>query len=290
MQQRRPLGGHPKALAQSWLTPRRSARVVPVPNGSDTPKRGRSGWRKLLPDNPWAIIGPIIVALTVAGVTAVVTGLFSSEPAGELQGFDPLVANPTVNYDGVANPSNPALTASRQTEDSKPRIEVRLQNTGNRRSVLTSAILTVRKEVVVRPSSLGAGLLLSTTYDVRLPNRAAEGQTVEIPIDQQLAADEADRFAFNLGLEDPGKDFGLSAGVPARCCRSPRQQRQAGRPRTSPRRPSRAPRRPEYTSPGDFVNPEEACAKDTLNKLRQVQQLDGVRSPELQSLLAAASA
>ena len=259
------------------------------PNGSGTPKRGRSGWRKLLPDNPWAIIGPIIVALTVAGVTAVVTGLFSSEPAGELQGFDPVVANPTVNYEGVADPSNPALTASRQTEDSKPRIEVRLQNTGNRRSVLTSAILTVRKEVVVTPCGLGAGLLLSTTYDVRLPNRAAEGQTVEIPIDQQLAPDEADRFAFNLGLEDPAKDFGLTLVYQLDVAvRHDNKDKPVDLGRVLVALPGSPP--PEYTLPGDFVNPEEACAKDTLNKLRQVQQLDGVRSPELQSLLAAASA
>ncbi len=110
----------------------------------------------------------------------------------------------------MPDPSNPALTASRQTGDSKPRIEVRLQSTGNRRSVLTSALLTVRKEVVVEPCGLGAGLVLSGTYDIHLPNRAVEDQGVEVPIDQQLGPDEADRFAFNLGLEGPAKDFGLT--------------------------------------------------------------------------------
>ena len=78
------------------------------PDGSGTQKQGRSGWRKFLRQSV-GIIGPIIIALTVAGVTAAVTGLTSSEPAGELQGFDPVVANPTVNYEDVPDPSNPAL-------------------------------------------------------------------------------------------------------------------------------------------------------------------------------------
>jgi hypothetical protein len=262
------------------------------PEGSGTPERGRSGWRKLLPDNPWAIIGPIIAALTVAGVTAAVTGLFSSEPAGELQGFDPVVANPAVNYEGVPDPSNPALTASRQTDDSKPRIEIRLQNIGNRRSVLTSAILTVRREVVVAPCGLGAGLLVSATYDVLLPNRAAEGHTVEVPIDQQLGPDEADRFAFNLGLEDPAKDFGLilvyQLDVAARHDNSDTPV-DLGRvvvalPGTLP------PDTLDYMRQQLSTNPEEPCAQDYLNQVGQVSQLDGVRSPELESLLATARA
>ncbi len=36
----------------------------------------------------------------------------------------------------------------------------------------------------------------STRYDVTLPDRA--GAAVEVPIDQQLGPDEADRFAFRL--------------------------------------------------------------------------------------------
>ena len=200
-----------------------------------------------------------------------------------------MVANPTINYEGLPDPSDPANTASRQTEDSKPRIEVRLQNTGNRRSVLTSAILTVRKEVVVTPCGLGAGLLLSTTYDVRLPNRAAEGQTVEIPIDQQLGPDEADRFAFNLGLEDPAKDFGLTLVYQLDVAvRHDNSDKPVDLGRVVVALPGSPP--PEYTLPAEFLSAEEPCEKDVLNKLGQVQQLDGVRSPELQSLLAAASA
>jgi hypothetical protein len=262
------------------------------PDGSGTPKRGRSGWRKLLPDNPWAIIGPIIAALTVAGVTAVVTGITSSEPAGELQGFDPVVANPAVNYEGVPDPSNPALTASRQTDDSKPRIEVRLQNIGNRRSVLTSAILTVRREVVVAPCGLGAGLLVSATYDVLLPNRAAEGQAIEVPINQQLGPDEADRFTFNLGLEDPAKDFGLTLvyqlDIAVRHDNSDKPVDLGRVVVALPGTPR--PDTLDYMLQGLSINPEEACVQDFFNKLGQVSQLDGVRSPELESLLAAARA
>lgn len=259
------------------------------PDGLGTHKRARSGWRKLLPDNPWAIIGPIIAALTVAGVTAAVKVLTSSEPAGELQGFEPVVANPINKYKGVPAPSNPALTASRQTDDSKPRIEVRLQNTGNRRSVLTSAILTVRKEVTVTPCGLGAGLVVSATYDVLLPNRAVEGQTVEVPINQQLGPDEADRFAFSLGLEDPAKDFGrtlvyqLDVAV-----RHDNSDKPVDLGRVVVALPGTPP--PQYTLPQDIANPQQKCEKDVLDKLRQVQQLDGVRSPELQNLLAAAQA
>jgi len=257
-------------------------------NAGSSERKG-TGWRRFLPENPWVVIGPIVVALTIAGVTAGVKALTAKEPQSELQAFDPVVENPTGSYEGVPDPSDPTQTASRPTDASKARIEVRLQNNGNRRSVLTSAILTVRKQVVVTPCGLGAGLAVSATYDVVLPRRPADGQTVEVPIDQQLGPDEADRFVFSVGAEFAGGvDLGLvliyQLDVAIRHDGSEKPT-DVGRVVVAlPGSP------PDFVLPRDISSPQPGCEQDSLNEFREAAQLDGVRSPQLQRILASAQA
>lgn len=253
------------------------------------PKQKRSGWRKLLPENVWPVlIGPIVVALTIAGVLALVKTLTSKEPEPELQGLDPVVHNGPATFESVPAPSDPKLSASRQSDESKARIEIRLKNNGDRSATLTSAVFTIRKQIVVTPCGLGAGLAVSASYDVILPRRAEQGEAVEVPINQQIGPDEADRFVFRVGPEFSERDLGLTliyqldVAVEHDGSDEPAEVGQAlvafpGSPE---------PERIKYTLPQGLDNPPPECAQDTLNKLREAAQLDGVRSPEFQSILA----
>src|SRR3954452_20226374 len=165
----------------------------------DRERPARHGWRRLLPPNPWQLlIAPIIVGAVAAGIS-VLTREHEPEKRVALKGLPPVVINPEEQLESappVRTGHQRGVRPGRQTESSKPRIEVRLHNTGTRRAVLTSAVFTVRRRSVFEPCGSGAGLLVSTRYDVTLPDRA--GASVEVPIDQQLGPDEADRFSFRL--------------------------------------------------------------------------------------------
>ena len=115
-----------------------------------------------------------------------------------LEALPPVVQNGEMESDAI--PAANDLTASRQTDASKPRVEVRLHNTGTRRSVLTSARFTITDFARITPCGLGAGLVASARYDVVLPIAPRPGQVLETPINQQLGPDEADRFVFRLGV------------------------------------------------------------------------------------------
>jgi hypothetical protein len=165
----------------------------------DRERPARQGWRRLLPPNPWQLlIAPIIVGAVAAGV-GVLTREDEPEKRVALKGLPPVVINPAEQVEPgapIESGRQKGVRPGRQTEASKPRIEIRLHNTGTRRAVLTSAVFTVRRRSVFHPCGEGSGLLVSTRYDVTLPDR--EGASVEVPIDQQLGPDEADRFAFRV--------------------------------------------------------------------------------------------
>jgi hypothetical protein len=252
-------------------------------------EKKRSGWRKLLPENVWAVvIGPIVVGLTIAGVIALVNSLTSKEPEPELQGLDPVVHNGIAKF-RYSNPATPTLGTSHQTDESKARIEIRLKNNGDQRTYLTSAIFTVRKQIVITPCGLGAGVPISGSYEVVLPRRSAPGEKVEVPIDQQIGPDEADRFVFRVGPELSERDLGLTLVYQLDIAvRHDGSDEPAGVGQAVIALPG-SPR--DFILPSDIVGrPPTGCAQDTLNKLREAAQLDGVRSPEFQSVLASAEA
>jgi hypothetical protein len=162
----------------------------------------RTGLRRFLPRDPWQVlIGPLILLVAGAGITALMSGGGEDKPAPKrplLEALPPVVQNGELESDAI--PAGENLTASRQTDASKPRVEVRLHNTGTRRSVLTSARFTITDFARITPCGLGAGLVVSASYDVVLPVGPRPGQVLETSINQQLAPDQADRFVFRLGL------------------------------------------------------------------------------------------
>src|SRR3954447_17297263 len=165
----------------------------------DGERSARRGWKRLLPPNPWQLlIAPIIVGAVIAGI-GVHTREDEPKKTVSLKGLPPVVINPQEQTESgapVKSGADKGIRPSRQTEASKPRIEIRLHNTGTRRAVLTAAVFTVRRLALFEPCGRGAGLLVSSRYDVTLPDHA--GASAEVPIDQQLGPDEADRFSFRL--------------------------------------------------------------------------------------------
>lgn len=163
---------------------------------ADTP---RAGWKRLLPRDPWQIIiGPIIVLLVGAGITVLTTRGKGASRNTKLQTLPPIVDNPLLKYRNFVLSSGPnkGWSAAQQTEASKARIEIRLHNLGAQRSVLTSAKFTIERLAIIRPCGQGASLPVTGRYDVSLPEQA--GPTVEVPIDQQIGPDQADRFTFRI--------------------------------------------------------------------------------------------
>lgn len=165
----------------------------------------RRGLKRLLPRDPWqVVIGPLILLIAGAGVTAVVSG-GDDEPEPEpkrpvVEGLAPVVRNGP--FEGAAVQVGSGQPATGHVDASKPRIEVRVHNTGTRRAVLTSARFTITDYARIVPCGLGAGLVASARYDIVLPVDPRLGQAVEIPINQQLGPDQADRFVFRVGLGD----------------------------------------------------------------------------------------
>lgn len=172
-------------------------------SGERTGDSERRGIKRFLPRDPWQVlIGPLILLIAGAGVTALMSG-GSDDPEPEpkrpvLEGLPPVVRNGA--FEGELVQVGSGETATEHVDASKPRIEVRVHNTGTRRAVLTSARFTIADYARIVPCGLGAGLLASARYDVILPVDPRQGQAVEVPINQQLGPDQADRFVFRVGL------------------------------------------------------------------------------------------
>jgi hypothetical protein len=111
--------------------------------------------------------------------------------------------------DGPYGRDGSQWNAVRQSDQSKARIKLYLHNKGDRRSVITGAIFTLRKFVAVPPCGVGAGIMVSASYDVELPRDLAEGQTVEVPMKQQVGPDETDGVERRVGREFADEDMGL---------------------------------------------------------------------------------
>lgn len=155
----------------------------------------RGKWRELSFEKQLSILlAPLLVALVSGLIIPRVNELFTREPESHLEVVDLVVHNRVAKYRFVESRGDV------QTKDSVPSIEVILHNTGNRRSVVTRAAFTIHNLVNIEPCySRRSDLTISSSYDIELPTRPRIGQTIEIPVSQQLGADEADRFAFRLG-------------------------------------------------------------------------------------------
>lgn len=98
---------------------------------------------------------------------------------------------------------------TREGDLHKPTLmEITIHNTGGARAVISRVILTARDDVTIidKCTTEGAGgLPVSGTYDLQLPRIVSAGQEFQVPISQQAAADEADRFALRVQIADAKK-------------------------------------------------------------------------------------
>jgi hypothetical protein len=233
--------------------------------------------------NVWAIVGAVVASVTAAAVIGAWKKLTSKTPRAELQPLDAVVHNGEYVGESVPDPSDPEWEATRQTEASKARIEIRLKNVGERRSVVTSAIVTIRKLLAVPPCGIGAALVVSASYDIVLPQDLQEAQSHEVPINQELGRDEADRFELSIGREFSDEEVGL---------RFIYQLDVAVRHNGSDKPIEVA--RVLIELPGVNMDqaqrwqPPSGCDHDTLKTYREAAQLEGVHSPELEGVFAAA--
>lgn len=251
-------------------------------------KQKRSGWRRFLPESLWTVvIGPIVVALVIAGATAAVRSMKSEGSGPELQALEPVVHNGIKEFESVPISGSP-IPGSRQTNRSKARIEIRLKNVGKERAYLTAAIFTVRRLIEVPPCGAGSGVIISSHYDVVLPRGAAEGESVEIPIDQQIDPDGVDRFVFSVGRNFATADLGrtfvyeLNIAVAHDGRADPTDVGQVlvalpGSPRV-------------FDLHLDVAPVERGCLQDALDAFGEAASLAGTPSPQLERILAAAQA
>jgi hypothetical protein len=138
----------------------------------------------------WATIvgAPLaLAAVVVAVITAVLGGSGGGAPPApgpsspDLQGISLVVRNDV-------------------DSDRKPGLEVLLDNAGMGRSVISGATVEVLRMDPLPLCFTQGELPLGGHYGAQLSTEAEPGEVVEVPLHQQLAADEADRFLIALGL------------------------------------------------------------------------------------------
>ncbi|HVD37311.1 MAG TPA: hypothetical protein VNC15_00595, partial [Solirubrobacterales bacterium] len=76
--------------------------------------------------------------------------------------------------------------------------------------VISSARIEILRVLPIPICFTQGGLGVSEEYGVQLPPDAAPGKTIEVPLHQQVAANEADRFRIDLGVQksEESQDFG----------------------------------------------------------------------------------
>ncbi|GAA1790386.1 hypothetical protein GCM10009735_22480 [Actinomadura chokoriensis] len=88
-------------------------------------------------------------------------------------------------------------------------LDIKLLNTGDRRSVIKRAIVSIRKFSLIEVCfSQGGGLDVSATYGLTMPVHPTPGQELEVPLSQEIGPDEADRFKLNLRLPEAAAEVG----------------------------------------------------------------------------------
>jgi len=224
------------------------------------------------------MITTVVAGVATAVLAAVIIGgLTGTSHGAKLRALDPIVENGA----GAFEPTG-QLNQARQTDASKARVEIRLENNGDRQAVLTSAVFTIRKLIEVGLCGLGGELPVSAGYDVTLPGRV--GEWVEIPFNQQLKPDEADRFVFRVG--EPDQLF--REGTIGIYQVDVSVQHDGDK---TPLSVGRVVLALPYVQPEMFqftraIPPATACVPGSRARFQPVMQLGGVRSQQLQTALA----
>lgn len=255
----------------------------------DNSSAGRSGWRRWLPRDPWQVIlGPLVIVVAGAGVTALISG-GEEEQRPDLRQLAPAVINGEDESEIVSTDEETGEVRSRQAEQAKPRIEVRLHNVGTQRSVLTSARFEVKRHVRIAACGVGSGLLESASYDVMLPGEPARDEVVEVPINQQLGPDEADRFSFRLSTpeafdDDLGTTVIYEIGISVLHDNAPEPLKAGDVVVAVPATPARSDADPQ--APYRFFVEGPECAPAPPAETRVAATFTGVRSVELTEFLS----
>lgn len=245
------------------------------------PDPKHTGRRESLSKYLWVvIIGPIVVGLALAGISGAFKSFTSEEPNPEIEAFEPVVRNGASEHESVDIP-NSDFVGTRRTDRSRARVEIRLRNTGERRTVITGAVVTIHKLIAVPPCGVGAGIEVSNTYDVVLPRHAADGTSMEFPINQQIAPDEVDRFVFTVGQHLYAGEAVYQLDLAVRHDNEA-DPSEVGRVLIAlPGAPTSA-----LGYLDDPPGPRD-CGDEVIDSLREAAQLEGVRSPQLERALTA---
>jgi hypothetical protein len=86
-------------------------------------------------------------------------------------------------------------------DSERSEVQIILHNVGNERTIIKRAVIRILHAAQVHLCFSQGGIGLSGNYDVTLPDSPAPGQIVEVPLHQQLAGDEAERFALSFRAE-----------------------------------------------------------------------------------------
>jgi hypothetical protein len=241
--------------------------------------------RKYLPDNLWPlVIAPIVVLLAGAGIGAAVSALNAEAPTQTIRSLEPVVHNGPAESEEVAMQGS-HLLATRQTDKSKARVEIRLENAGARRTYITSAIFTVEKVIEVPSCRNGASIAVSAHYDVLLPGSAGGGEKLEVPVNQQIAPDGVDRFVFRVGQRSGGSEldtviYQLGISVSHDGASEPVEVGQV-----LLALPGSPTRQDLYLG---SPSARHGCGPEALEAFQAAAQLDGVRSRQFGAVLTAA--
>jgi hypothetical protein len=165
------------------------------------------------------------------------------------------------------------------------RIEISMRNIGRQVSVVKRAEFRVRAMQTIDTHCRGAGaaLPISQTYDLQLPAYDGIGQVAGVTVRQQLKPNEADAFAFSVGLtgarlgdEDP-RLYQLDALV---YHDSEPKPIEAGTIILAVSTPGLA----AFIPSEDADSQERDCTRSNVEALRTMLSLGGVRARDLEEL------
>ena len=140
----------------------------------------RDKWLTLSRPEKLTVIGTILVPLLVAFLPLVINAA-KGEKAPQLEVVDYRVHN------GLHIPT-------------PLKLEIMLKNSGDGRSVITRAIFRIRHFTRLKTCNEQGNLPESNVYGVDLPANPVKNETTEEYINQELGAQEADRFSFKFTL------------------------------------------------------------------------------------------
>ncbi len=96
----------------------------------------------------------------------------------------------------------------RGPEDSKPRIEMIVHNTGGKSVVIDGAEVEVRSVYALPRCASQDDLPVTRDYEVHLKANGRPGEVVETRLHQEVGADEADRFALSFSTKPLPSELG----------------------------------------------------------------------------------